>query len=186
MHTKLSESLGWRLVRKSSLQSELGLGENGFAPGRTPPVRPPPPEYWEAVADLVDRPDLITTARRRQQGGSNQGVCDMFDWGSGVNLLTYETTVHDDLWGPVGDPWTPSFTNENFAGELKYCYTDMFASAFAPQPFDNREEFLMRWRGNITVEVEGRYELMTDSDDGSLLYVDRQRVVDNRGWHDRK
>ena len=39
------------------------------------------------------------------------------------------------------------------------------------------------WRGNITVDVDGLYEFMTESDDGSYLYIDRQRVVENGGFH---
>ena len=37
--------------------------------------------------------------------------------------------------------------------------------------FDLMDQFVMRWRGNLTVTREGPYEFMTESDDGSYLYV---------------
>eukprot|EP01052_Picozoa_sp_SAG31_P081865 SAG31_NODE_41826_length_274_cov_0.708571_1_plen_41_part_01 len=35
----------------------------------------------------------------------------------------------------------------------------------------------------MTVPTDGSYNFATESDDGSLLYVDGQRVVDNDGLH---
>jgi hypothetical protein len=63
--------------------------------------------------------------------------------------------------------------------DIKYCYREKFAEEIPG--FDGGEQFMMRWRGNFTAEVDGRYEFMTESDDGSFLYVDRQRVVENGG-----
>ena len=110
-----------------------------------------------------------------------KGVCSVFDWGSGVNLRTYESTVNDDVWGSRGDPWLPSVSHENHANEIRYCYKEAFFTEI--DGFDRREQFVMRWRGNITADVDGLYQFMTESDDGSYLYVDGQRVVENGGFH---
>ena len=45
------------------------------------------------------------------------------------------------------------------------------------------DQFAVRWTGDIYAPVEGSYELATNSDDGSLLFVDGQLVVDNDGLH---
>jgi hypothetical protein len=42
---------------------------------------------------------------------------------------------------------------------------------------------MMRWRGHVRVPVEGGYTFETLSDDGSLLYIDQELVVDNDGDH---
>lgn len=47
----------------------------------------------------------------------------------------------------------------------------------------NRDHFAARWSGKVYAPVDGTYELATGSDDGSLLYVDHQKVVDNDGLH---
>ncbi len=44
-------------------------------------------------------------------------------------------------------------------------------------------EFAVRFRGTIDVSQAGRYKFYTKSDDGSLLFVDGQLVVDNDGLH---
>ncbi len=46
-----------------------------------------------------------------------------------------------------------------------------------------REPFSIRWEGKIAAPVSGTYIFATRSDDGSLLYIDDQLVVDNSGSH---
>lgn len=46
-----------------------------------------------------------------------------------------------------------------------------------------REPFSIRWVGKIAAPVSGTYLFATRSDDGSLLYIDNQLVVDNSGSH---
>ena len=162
----------------------------GFLPGTRPPVGPPPPSYraWanrlarqhsvsgdEAAVDSADS----VSHRALQQ--TNQGVCDIFDWGSGVTLRQFESRVHEDVWGTDNNPWIPTVSHEDHNQEIRYCYRDTFAEEI--DDFDPMEQFLMRWRGNITVTEEATYEFMTESDDGSYLYVDGERVVENGGFH---
>ena len=42
---------------------------------------------------------------------------------------------------------------------------------------------MMRWRGEINIAKPGLYYFMTESDDGSRLYIDKTMVVDNDGLH---
>ena len=46
-----------------------------------------------------------------------------------------------------------------------------------------REPFSIRWVGKVAAPTTGRYVFGTRSDDGSLVYVDGQLVVDNSGSH---
>ncbi len=48
---------------------------------------------------------------------------------------------------------------------------------------DRGSEFAFRFTGYVEVPEDGQYTFYTNSDDGSELYVDGTRVVDNRGLH---
>lgn len=43
--------------------------------------------------------------------------------------------------------------------------------------------FSVKWQGWIVIPATGEYQFATDSDDGSVLLLNRQRVVDNGGAH---
>jgi len=45
------------------------------------------------------------------------------------------------------------------------------------------ENFCVRWQGVIRIPSESNYTFTTASDDGSELFIDGQRVVDNSGSH---
>jgi hypothetical protein len=48
------------------------------------------------------------------------------------------------------------------------------------------ERFSVAWSGSLLAPRAGTYELATDSDDGSYVYVDGRLVVDNGGLHPRR
>ena len=48
------------------------------------------------------------------------------------------------------------------------------------------EAFSATWSGSIVAPRAGTYELATESDDGSFVYVDGRLVVDNGGAHPRR
>lgn len=50
-------------------------------------------------------------------------------------------------------------------------------------PTDRETQFSCRWTGGIMIREAGTYIFKTFSDDGSKLYVDNERVVDNGGFH---
>ncbi len=50
-------------------------------------------------------------------------------------------------------------------------------------PGGPRDEFAVRYSGRITIPVSGQYTFWTDSDDGSDLWIDGVRVVNNDDLH---
>ncbi len=46
------------------------------------------------------------------------------------------------------------------------------------------DNFYVRWTGVLKVPKDGRYKFYLNSDDGSRLFIDRDKVVDNGGTHD--
>ncbi|UCC64399.1 MAG: hypothetical protein JSV36_04900, partial [Anaerolineae bacterium] len=71
------------------------------------------------------------------------------------------------------------YPNSRWEGPPKVVQRDIFLTAgeVLPAPYS------IIWRGKLLVEQPGLYRLGTNSDDGSLLYVDGQLVVDNGGSH---
>lgn len=51
------------------------------------------------------------------------------------------------------------------------------------RPKERRDRFGFRYHGYLTVPTDGVYTFSIASDDGSNLYVDGQRIVDNDGLH---
>jgi hypothetical protein len=164
---------------RTDLVSELGL-----LPGQRPPTGPVP-QSFRTLAKQVGgvQTDGSATLQHRALQTTNQGVCDIFDWGSPVTLLTHEATVHDDEWGSASDQWIPTVAHLDHNQEIRYCHIEAFAAEIDNFEESYGDQFLMRWRGNLTVTEEGPYEFMTESDDGSYLYVDGERVVSNGGFH---
>jgi len=109
--------------------------------------------------------------------------------GTGGPVLTWE--------GPVGEqqvvpPWSfyafevPEFglvgyyyPNTRWQGAPRVVQRDILLTAgeVLPSPYS------IVWRGKLLAEQPGLYRLATNSDDGSLLYIDGQLVVDNGGPH---
>src|SRR5690606_1775339 len=46
--------------------------------------------------------------------------------------------------------------------------------------------FSIEWIGNIDIPVTGTYSFATESDDGSMLYLDDKLLVDNGGIHPKR
>jgi len=57
------------------------------------------------------------------------------------------------------------------------------ATSFYEGVAHREDEYGFRFRGTIAVPATGAYTFATKSDDGSMLYVDGELVVDNRGQH---
>jgi len=71
------------------------------------------------------------------------------------------------------------YPNASWEGSPRVVQRDIFMTAgeVLPSPYS------IVWRGKLLVERPGLYKLATKSDDGSLLFVDGQLVVDNGGSH---
>ena len=46
-----------------------------------------------------------------------------------------------------------------------------------------KENFYVRWTGIIRIPSDGNYRFFLESDDGSRLFIDDKRIVDNGGLH---
>lgn len=60
------------------------------------------------------------------------------------------------------------------------------ATNFSFAPRNQDENFAFTWSGYIKVPDNAVYELYTESDDGSRLYIDDKPVVNNDGLHSRE
>jgi hypothetical protein len=56
-------------------------------------------------------------------------------------------------------------------------------TSFSLPDFAHTERFSLSFSGYINIPVDGMYDFSTRSDDGSALYVEDQKVVDNDGIH---
>ena len=57
------------------------------------------------------------------------------------------------------------------------------AEDISVDPQLKEEEFAYRFNGAISIPEDGVYSFYTDSDDGSILWIDGKKVVDNDGLH---
>ena len=110
-------------------------------PKQRPPVDGPTPQSYTALANDLARqrhaeqqplPAATASGSHRGLQQTNQGICDIFDWGARhINLRTQEATVHDDVWGSTDDPYLPTVQHDDHAQEIRYCYKEMFAGQFS-------------------------------------------------------
>lgn len=87
--------------------------------------------------------------------------------------------------GPREAQPAPGWSCELFDGESAsgVPYTTIPVSDLTVLPPHPQDHFALRMRGFLEIERSGRYEFTTRSDDGSMLYIDGQLVVDNGGVH---
>ena len=45
------------------------------------------------------------------------------------------------------------------------------------------DDFAIRWQGRVQAPIAGLYSFTLTSDDGSMLYIDQELVIDNGGQH---
>ncbi len=50
----------------------------------------------------------------------------------------------------------------------------------------NQANFSIQWDGSLQIEQAGRYRFLLDSDDGSSLWLDARKIVNNSGTHVRR
>jgi hypothetical protein len=97
-------------------------------------------------------------------------------------------------------PWDQYFTfphglegkyyaNSGWQGDPQFVTIDSDLSRTLLKKYRKQfteNQFSAEWNGFIMIEKAGRYTFATASDDGSDLYVNHQRVVDNGGFHGLK
>jgi len=71
------------------------------------------------------------------------------------------------------------YPNANWEGAPTLVRNDLLITPNNPL----REPFSILWRGKLAIPADGVYIIGTRSDDGSLVFIDGQLVVDNSGSH---
>ena len=109
-----------------------------------------------------------------------------------VNDFGYEEPVYGCFKGEVmfietNSPSLPKdYSRYTVAAELYACEWDISERDFKmgfPGVHDQVEWFDIRYTGAFYVAVPGQYRFRVVSDDGAILTIDGQRVVDNDGQH---
>jgi hypothetical protein len=97
-----------------------------------------------------------------------------------ATLASVQDSVSADVW----NGWTPTVEHKEHEQALWYSNDQSFVDEI--EGFEAVDNFVMRWRGDITIPETGDYTFQTNSDDGSMLYIDEQLVVNNDGLHGTK
>ena len=175
--------------------------------GRCPPPPPPPmPDKCLVLDETVVESCTAIPASDAAVESANRTVCNFNPTGSeghaaclasgsrGLYFEAYlqadspqgferirdhESTIGQDDWVPG---WAPTHVDPAFVEDVWFENEDDFVDQ-SPGGFTGRESYVMRWRGTMTVAVTGLYGFRTTSDDGSMLYINSEAVVDNDGDH---
>lgn len=141
-------------------------------------------------------PDLVTTWRK-QRGQGFTGIAGLLGLlrrnGSGLRLAgEVEAWLAEDPFALVAhglaeeafrpEIW-PDFARVAWRSAWRDPQVDTDAGEGPWPGLGLSDRFAVRWRGLITIPVAGRYRFSTRSDDGSVLRIDGEAVVDNRGMH---
>lgn len=154
------------------------------------------PEGDEAAA-LLHAPELpqglgleagvlrraVDEAAARRDGSAHGGIGLLF---AVVVLLAFAPLI-GDIGGTVTAPWRGLYyDNRDFEGEPRERFDRSVAFEFGKDPPIRGlkvDEFSIRWDTCMLLEEETKVRFELTSDDGSRLYVNGDRVVDNWGDH---
>lgn len=137
----------------------------------------------EALANYLEDPLLVHPAGRMPSLGlTPREAADL------AAYLFYEDSVAAGAVLAQGEGLQLDVYEQDFSGAsydfsaLAPVRTETVTSFFADlaHPAD---DFGFRFRGLIQIDVAGTYSFATRSDDGSMLFIDQQVVVDNHGQH---
>ncbi|HEX6885340.1 MAG TPA: PA14 domain-containing protein [Planctomycetota bacterium] len=85
--------------------------------------------------------------------------------------------------GLLLDYYEASFDGETADFDALVPVRSAIATSFFEGIERREEDFGFRFRGLLEIATAGSYRFYTTSDDGSMLYLDGELVVDNRGQH---
>jgi len=92
----------------------------------------------------------------------------------------------DIYYLPEGASSLPDFSSLTPVGSIYTTVLDIptrsFTSGF-PGVTDRFEWFAIRYTGTFTIDTEGDYAFRLASDDGSRLFIDEKKIIDNDGEH---
>ena len=132
-----------------------------------------PPENCLVAAVRQERPfaggGLLFEAFDGQQPG-------LQSWGWST-LASISDTVFEESW----NGWTPYLTNRGHDHELFFGNDDAFVELI--DGFTAMDHYILRWRGYINIVESGDHTFQLCSDDGNLLYINEELVVDVDGLH---
>jgi hexosaminidase len=116
--------------------------------------------------------------------------------GSGRKSSTYSAVITNRKMLPAGvvDPKIEGMTYQVYKGTFNSVQildgvepaVKGETKTFALRPLNEKENFGVIWDAYIKVPEEGLYDFAIDSDDGAVLLIDDQTIVDNDGIHTRK
>ncbi len=103
------------------------------------------------------------------------------------SATTDSTSLKGDIYYlPEGTSSLPDFSSQSPVGSIYTKVLDIptrsFTSGF-PGVTDRFEWFAIRYTGTFNVDTEGDYAFRLVSDDGSRLFIDAQKIIDNDGVH---
>merc|ERR1719352_662862 len=87
--------------------------------------------------------------------------------------------------GAVWDKQTPFIAHSNFGKNVWYSNDNDFKKivSMPGKSFTKNDAYAMRWTGNLMVPQAGKWCIKTRSDDGSQVWVNNKKIVDNDGNH---
>jgi len=91
------------------------------------------------------------------------------------------------IWKWPGKEW-PGWTDEEDYGPPTKTKTDPQVNYKATEDAwpgfgDIKDKYTVKWEGFLTIKKGGKYRFYLTSDDGSMLWINDEVVVDNGGWH---
>lgn len=100
----------------------------------------------------------------------------VYDWKKAANVLKPVPGINYKYYEPSSGKIDMSSLKSNF---VTAGITDRISLAKK----NRKDKFAFEFNGYIKIDKEGIYTFFTDSDDGSMLYVDDEEVVNNDGDH---
>jgi alpha-L-fucosidase len=144
--------------------------EKSFTIDKTATLRAIAGAYYEQLPAPFDAADAHLL-----NSSENSAVIKVYGWKKPVNVLKPMPGINYKYFEPAGkidmNVFTRAYTTAGVAeriGLSKKNRTDKFAFEF---------------NGFIKIETDGAYTFFTDSDDGSMLFIDDEEIVNNDGDH---
>ncbi|MGN6491372.1 MAG: alkaline phosphatase family protein [Agriterribacter sp.] len=158
-------------IKAGSDNSEIRYTINGSIPDSSSPL------YTQPFT--VDSTAVIQAKSFGKNGNESMPATAYFrvvhpSENSGLNVSFYKTTDLKKL--PLFSKITPS----NKWKSLEISIADSLVNASLEK---GNSSFALAFEGFIQIDTPGEYRFFTQSDDGSALYIDGKKVVDNDGDH---
>jgi len=160
-------------MKKGAAQLVFTFYENGGGAGMQVSVKGPDTgNKWVALSSAMTEP--ITLPERWNQKG-NGLYFEAYDWNG--KTLAQNGSPNYRVWNNL----KPKVAHKTIGRDIWYSNDNDFKRAIPG--FNKNDRYMMRWSGDITLPKTGDYRFRTRSDDGSQLWIDGVRIVNNDGNH---